>query len=281
MAIVTFWNKKKEQNGKTLSAVAVATFMAIERNCKILLLSTSLNDNTIQKCYWKENKKISGLFGPNVSNVAMQNGIEGLSRIIKSNKVSPSIITDYTKVVFKNRLEVLLGFNGDIENYEDIAQNYMEIIALANKHYDMVIVDLDKEIGEKNESNILKMSDIIIATASQRVESINELINAKNNLEEIKGKFIIPLVGRYDKNSKYNVKNITRNLLKEKNIINSMPYNTLYFEATEEATVVDFFLRMRNLKESDYNYFFIDEVKKLCMNIDIATKELHSRIRRR
>ena len=39
MAIVTFWNDTKEQSGKTLTAVAVANKMAIERNFKILLIS--------------------------------------------------------------------------------------------------------------------------------------------------------------------------------------------------------------------------------------------------
>ena len=41
MPIVTFWNDERDQTGKTLTAVAVATRMAIERNYKILLISTS------------------------------------------------------------------------------------------------------------------------------------------------------------------------------------------------------------------------------------------------
>ena len=48
MSIVTFWNDSREQTGQTLTAVAVATKMAIERNIKILLISTSINDSTIK-----------------------------------------------------------------------------------------------------------------------------------------------------------------------------------------------------------------------------------------
>ena len=36
MSIVTFWNDDREQTGKTLTSVAVATRMAIEHNLKIL-----------------------------------------------------------------------------------------------------------------------------------------------------------------------------------------------------------------------------------------------------
>ena len=41
MSIITFWNDSRDQAGKTLAAMAVATTMAIERNSKILLISTS------------------------------------------------------------------------------------------------------------------------------------------------------------------------------------------------------------------------------------------------
>ena len=38
MSIVTFWNDDREQTGRTLTSVAVATRMAMERNYKILLI---------------------------------------------------------------------------------------------------------------------------------------------------------------------------------------------------------------------------------------------------
>ena len=56
MSVVTFWNDKKEQTGKTLSAVAVATYMTIEHNYKILVISTGFNDKTLDNCFWKEKK---------------------------------------------------------------------------------------------------------------------------------------------------------------------------------------------------------------------------------
>ena len=40
MSVVTFWNNGKEQTGKTLAIVAITTYMAIEHNYKILVIST-------------------------------------------------------------------------------------------------------------------------------------------------------------------------------------------------------------------------------------------------
>ena len=60
MSVITFWNKGKEQVGKTLSMVAIATYMAIEHNYKILMITTSYKDKTIDNCFWEkeaENKR--------------------------------------------------------------------------------------------------------------------------------------------------------------------------------------------------------------------------------
>ena len=40
MSVITFINNRREETGKTLSLVAIATNMAIENNEKILIIST-------------------------------------------------------------------------------------------------------------------------------------------------------------------------------------------------------------------------------------------------
>ena len=57
-------------------------------------------------------------------------------------------ITKLYKNSFKDRLEILPSFKGEKLEYEEIKQNYPEIINLANKYYDLVFVDLDAELGE-------------------------------------------------------------------------------------------------------------------------------------
>ena len=57
MSVVTFWNNKKEQTGKTLDIVAIATHMAIEHNSRILVISTGHKDTTLDRCFWEERKQ--------------------------------------------------------------------------------------------------------------------------------------------------------------------------------------------------------------------------------
>ena len=108
MSVITFVNNEKEQTGKTMSLVAIATNMAIEYNNRILIISTTNKEDKIKSCYFEEQevKKIrKGLFGGKGPSILdTESGIEGIAKIARSNKLTPDIITNYTKVVFKNRL---------------------------------------------------------------------------------------------------------------------------------------------------------------------------------
>ena len=243
MSIVTFWNNRKEETGKTLSIAAIATHMAIEHNYKILVVSTGHKDETLDRCFWQEKKQAKknlGLFGPN-TNVGIEDGIVGLETLMKSNRVSPEQVTNYTKIVFKDRLEILPSFKGEKLEYDEIKTTYPDIISLANNYYDLVFVDLDEEVGEEISKQILEKSNIIMVTLSQRLISINNFMKLREEEPVLKSIKTLILIGRYDKYSKYTVKNITR-YMGEKNKVSTIPYNTLFFEACEEAGVPDLFL---------------------------------------
>ena len=280
MAIVSFWSQDKKETGKTSAVIALATYMAIEHNYRILVVSTSVNDDTIKNAFWRENKtrKNLGLFGPN-TNVGMQTGIEGLNKTIRSNKITPDIITNYTKVVFKDRLEILLGYTGNEELSKDIETAYPSIIDFANKYYDVVLVDIDSKLSEEVQKDILHKSNLIVATIAQRKTSMDKYNEAKEANQLLNSPKTILLIGRYDRFSKYTSKNVSR-YLKERNEVNSIPYNTLFFEACEDAGVPDLFLRLRKINdEMDRNLLFISEIKRLCENVVYRLQDLQMRNR--
>lgn len=278
MSIVTFWSNGKEETGKTLAIAAISTYMAIEHNYRILVISTSYKDQTLNNCFW-ENKKVKrnlGIFGPN-TNVAMADGIDGLSRMMKSNKLSPESITNYTKIIFKDRLEILQCFKGSRNEYSDVVKTYPDIINLANNYYDLVFVDLDKEVGEEITDTILGASNLVVASLSQRLSSINSFMETREEKSILNSKKTLLLIGRHDEFSKYTVKNISR-YMGEKNKVSTIPYNTLFFEACEEAKVPDLFLRLRKTDEDDRNGFFMSEVKRASENIIYRLQDLQMKM---
>lgn len=289
MAIITFWNDSREQAGKTMAAVAVATRMSIDRNSKILLISTSYDDSTLKDCFWgNEVTKTTSFFGNNKSNnVAVENGIAGLVKLATSNKLEPSIITDYTRVIFKERLEVIPGplnpeeatLDEKIKEYRKIEEYYISLIKVANQYYDMVIVDLDNMLSEKVREDILKLSTVNVYVFSQKISSIRVFDKKRHEENEVMKNRCIPVIGKYENKFKYNSKNITR-FLGEKKEFNLIPLNLLFMEAAEEAGVVDLFLKLRNIKDkTDENYIFMEHVKSLTDNIVKKIQDMQMRMR--
>lgn len=278
MSVVTFWNSGKEETGKTLAIAAISTYMAIEHNYRILVISTSKDDKTIENCFWKQKKtkKNLGLFGPN-TNIAMEEGVDGLIKIMKSNKLAPENITNYTKIVFKDRLEILQSYKGNSEEYKEIINMYPDIINLANNYYDLVLVDLDSNINSYVVEKIIGASNLVVINLSQRLTCIDNFLEIREKNAMFKAKKTLLLIGRYDKYSKYSIKNISR-YMNEKNIVSTIPYNTLFFEAAEEGKVPDLFLRLRKtVDEDDRNGFFIAEVGRTVENIIYRLQNLQAK----
>ena len=197
--------------------------------------------------------------------------------MVKSNKISPESITNYTRIIFKDTLEILQSFKGNRENYEEIKEHYVDVINLANRYYDLVFVDLDMELGNDVINTILENSNLIVASLSQRLTSIDNFIEKREEMPILKSKKTLILISRYDRHSKYTVKNISR-YMGEKNKVSTIPYNTLFFEACEEAKVVDLFLSIRKIGEDDVNGMFLSEVKRTAENIIYRLQDLAMRM---
>ena len=126
---------------------------------------------------------------------------------------------------------------------------------------------------------ILDTADIVVAMTTQKAENITNLLNTIAEGTILKRTNTIITLGRYDDKSKYNAKNISRSILKTKEIINTVPYNTVLFEDIQEGKIIDMFIRFLELKTKDENTFFIDEIKRLKDNID-QTEEILQQMRK-
>ena len=280
MAIITFRSNEMKETGQTLSLVATATQMAIEHNHKILIVSTNFKDVTLENCFWELDRLnkpvVTGQ--ERVAAVGVDSSVEGLVKILVTNKTSTDIVKNYSKTLLRDRLDVLLS--PKTENYQEyiqLASNYPEILRSADRYYDLIFVDLTNRMEERVAQGILDISDVIVLNITQRLKNINDFLELKQSDDFYKRRNVMLLLGRYDAHSKYNIKNVTRYLKEKKNIL-AVPYNTLYFEACSEGKVIDYFLKLKNIDENDRNYKFVEEINRIDTEILYKLQELQMKI---
>jgi len=280
MAIIAFWSNEEKETAQTMSMVALSTYMSIEHNYKILNVSTNFQDETLENSYWdleKMEQLVKTISNDN-KQVGLESGVEGLIKIINSNKTSSNIVSNYTKIVFKDRLDVLCSpKTQDYEEYKQIAELYPNIIQVADRSYDLVFVDVSKKLPKELIKQILELSDVIIVNMTQRLKTIDEFISLREQNDFFKKNNILLNIGRYDKFSKYNIKNITR-YMREKKDVHAVLYNTLFFEACSEGKVAEFFLRLRKLDPEDRNAIFVSEIQRLTKDLIYKMQELQLKL---
>ena len=257
MAIVTFWSDSRKDTAQTSSALAIATHMAMEKNMRILLIDANFSDDSITRAYWKPQKESRFLKELNRGKIDISAGADGLVSAIASNKATPEIIANFTKGVFKNRLDVLPGLKTKSPNeYDKSLVYYKDLLLNANKFYDIVLVDLEKTSEKPTVRALLDVSSIVVYTMSPNLLEIEQYPEALKSYTFLQKNNVIPLLGRSDELSKYNPKNVAKRL-GERGGMAFIPYNIRYAEATYEGTIAQYFLSIKTGVYDDQSQLFV------------------------
>lgn len=269
MSVIAFYGNDKIETAQTTSMAGIATYLSIEQNYKILLLNTKYNDTSLQECFWTQS-------GNNRPRTDLESGITGVIKAIASNKTSPEIITNYTKTIFKERLEVLTDNNIPRENYEKQKEYMKNIIKMANKYYDLIFIDIEGSLEDPYVQGVLQECNLIIANTTQRMKAIKDFQANKRLCLAINEYNLIYLLGKYDKYSKYNAKNLQRTeRLPE---VYGIPYNTLFFEACNEGNLADFMINYRKVKQNSVQAPIIESLSEVGQRIIEKLKELQVQV---
>ena len=275
MAIISFWSDGEKETGKTSSIAAIATYLSINSNYKTLLFNTEYNDSSLENCFWeqKKNKRNMEFMLKDRADIAA--GTSGVAKAVLSNKTSPEIVKNYTKTIFKNRLEILTEPKISQEDYETQRTTYRERARMSNRYYNLVFLDITGSLEDNITRNMLEISDIIVVNLPQNLKKINEYYELKQT-EQLFDKYkTVVLIGKCDRQSKYNAKNIARYMnIKD---LYPVPYTTQFLEATNEGKVDEYFMKYRVKSHPDENTYFVEEIKNISTRLLEKIKELQMR----
>ena len=281
MAVIAFWSGSEKETGQTVSIASIATYMAIEHNYRILLVDATFNDDTLERCFWTVNSNKSQDITQrlNKGKIDISAGAEGLASAIASNKATPEIITNYTRVVFKNRLDVLCGLKTKVkEEYVKTTMLYKDLLHTANKYYDLVFVDLEKTLRLDTTKAMLEEADIIYDFTKNLKQADEYIENIQRNSRILTKNKLIPLLSNSDESTTYNVKNVTR-YIGEKKEIAKIPYTPGFVKYISEAGVANFFLTNKlSGKAFDKNSELLSSAKYACETIIKRLEELKYKV---
>ncbi|MDO4282029.1 MAG: hypothetical protein Q4D02_00145 [Clostridia bacterium] len=266
MAKIVFWSPFKEAVGCTHVAVAVSSLMGITHKSTCLLMHSNFGTKKIEACYTLYNDLKNGDM---ISESSL--GISSVARLLKSNKLTPDAIQNYAKPVLKGRLDVLYGTESDSSENKDILKDLPFIIKKANDIYDAVFIDLTKTTDEEYVKEILADADLVITVVNQDYIKIDEYFEKYINIDILKNKTKLLVIGDYESKSKYNTSNL-KFKYRYKDTIFAVPHNYIFADACNDGNVLDFLYKNINADSKDYNGFFITQTSNIVEKIVEITK---------
>lgn len=256
MSQVTFFSTYHGR-GCTANIIAVATYIAINTKIRTMIGHTQYNRSNLETAYISEREDNSFV---NFQDL----GIDSLSRLAKANRLQIDDIYNYTKTVISgSRLDLLPGSKKSDQLNNMIEESITHIIDVANKAYDIVFIDVNSGFQNEITNKVLRDSDIIVVTLSQDIKLLEDYF-MNNRLEE--NKKILTVLGNYNYDSKYTTAYIKR-IFNFKDELYVIPHNVEFMDSLNEQGVVKFFYANNNASQTDSNYTFINEVKKLALKI--------------
>lgn len=266
---VVYWSPVHGQAGTTSNMLANAIMTGIQYKKKCLLMHTHFKLNNLEAplvgCNTKNADK-SGYF--------LDVGLDSLIRSFKASKLGEEDLINCCISIPNTNISLLPG---TCKNNEASFSYEMDsvIINLLRAMEDLVdIVFIDVCSGNHPLSRkIINDADLVVVNLSQNIGLIDSYFtNVQNQillLENPKRHKLFYLIGNYDDNSKYNMRNIRRRHRKAIKYSNSgiIPYNTAYHDALCDGSVVDFIKENLGCGKEDENYYFISEVNQASTKI--------------
>ncbi len=258
MSKVVFWSPKSTRTGATQSLIALSALTAMDNKFSSVILQGHWQSKVIESAFtsYFDLKAMDAFQNSNI-------GMSALTRLIDSNKLNAEAIRNYAKPVLRNRLDVLFGLNvKEREAYRKMFENMTYVLEKADDAYDVVFFDSPKGQDSHAVTNVLKAADLIIVTVSQNIIDIDEFFSRYDEIQILKEKKHIIVIGDYVAASKYTAFNL-KNKYKLKVPVFTVPNCVQFKDAVNDGNTMNFLYNNANASSRDSIGYFISETRKI------------------
>lgn len=186
-------------------------------------------------------------------------GIDGLLRRIHSNHTYEQLMEDVSMKFLDNELYYIprnSSINPEYFEYE-LNQVIKPLMDYLNKLFELVFIDTAAN-DTLSTKTILEEADLVVVNLCQNKAILEHFFT---NYSSIIDKSII-LIGSYQEESKFRLKNIRRRYQITEEQVAIMPFNMEFADAMNNGNLVEFIMRNFSCQKQDENYLFISQAKR-------------------
>lgn len=267
---VAFWSNCKGRAGTTSNMACMSVICTMLKQTKSILFENHFNLNGLEQAFVQQRRTSQYLLREELSYYD-QTGLEGLMRRVHSNHTYEEVMEDVSLKFLDNLIYYLpKKCNMNQEYFEfELNQVIKPLMTFLSNIFEFVFVDTAYN-NTLSTKSILEGADLVVVNLCQNKILLDHFFSNYESLVE-KSYF---LIGCYQKEARYNLKNIRRRYQIPKNQIGVIPYNLEFGEAVNSGTIIQYLLRNFSCDRDDENYFFISQVKEAAqMMLDCLSVE--------
>ncbi|MBS5934476.1 MAG: hypothetical protein KIC94_16565 [Clostridiales bacterium] len=266
--LIAFYSNVRGNAGTTSNLCCLATYLAIRTKQKILLWENHTNWNMIEDNVTPRTKL--SFLSKSFASYHISGSKELFCRLQQKENLDLSWqVKELAKELYPGTLYYLPNRQMESSLFEkEIASILPKLVKLCKESDDLVFMDL-QDITKESTRFILEQADLVILNLMQHVNSSKGILTCT----DISISKIRYLIGNYQPNSKFNVKNISRRYKIPIMDIATIPYNTLCREAMAEGRLLDFISANVECTKGDSNYSFLHAVKQAAEMLNEAIEE--------
>ncbi len=257
--VISCWSPYHGQCGTTLNSALLSSYLAINSKYKILVTNTQYTKSNLETAFLKDNNKNYDVFN--------DIGIDSVYRLAQSNKLTKDNISNYSKVLIKDKLDLLVGSKKSTDKlFNEILSEMDYILECMKESYNLIMFDVNSGLENTMTKTVLDASDVIIVNLTQNIKLLRDFF--ENYLELFKEKNLILVLGNYDDKLSL-TKRYTKKLFNCERNIYSISYMSELKEAHNNSNILKL-INHNNIKlidKDDKFYFLMNELDTICEDI--------------
>lgn len=258
--VISCWSPYHGQCGTTLNSALLSSYLAVNSKHKILLTNTQYTKSNLETAFLKDNNN-------NNYDVFNDIGIDSVYRLAQSNKLTKDNISNYSKVLIKDKLDLLVGSKKSTDKlFNEILSEMDYILECMKESYNLIMFDVNSGLENSMTKAVLDESDVIIVNLNQNVKLLKDFF--EHYLELFKDKNLILVLSNYDDDLSL-TKRYVKKLFSAKRHIYSIPYMTELKESHNNSNILKLISHNKlDLIDKDDKFFILmNELHVICEDI--------------